>query len=420
MDAILMIERLAAALAIGFLIGVERGWKQRKAGGSHRVAGLRTYTLIGLLGGVSGVLGETLGAVAFAALALAFALPWSGYKAVELVTDDDLSITGLVAGLAVFALGALAGLGAIQPAAAAAVALAVILAFKHEQHAWLRGLTSAELRSALWLLAATLIALPLLPDRTIDPFGAINPRVLWLLTVLLAGVSFAGYAALKALGPERGLLVGGLATALVSSTAMTLDLARRTRTGESAPGLAASIAVLGNAVMIGRALILLALFAPASLRLAGPTLGAAATASLAIAAPFVLRAAGRPSSGPAHPGNPLDLKFIARTALMLSAVIILTGLAGRIWGEAGLWAVAALAGLTDVDAITLALAQQMRGELAVRTGVLAVLIAVGANTVSKTGFAAALGRPGFSLPYAAASAAALGAGAAAFLLTPFD
>lgn len=196
--------------------------------------------MIGLLGGVSGVLGVLLGPLAFAALTLAFILPWFAFKSFEVAIDQDVSVTGLMAGLAVFALAALAGIGQIQ--AAAAVALVAVLAFKHTEHAWLRGLTWEELRSALVLLAATLIALPLLPDRAIDPFGALNPRALWLLTILLTGASFAGYVALKALGPERGLFVGGLAAALVSSTAMTIDLARRTRSGEAPPGLAAAVA----------------------------------------------------------------------------------------------------------------------------------------------------------------------------------
>jgi uncharacterized membrane protein (DUF4010 family) len=418
MEFLPLIERLAAALAIGFLIGIERGWKQREAGGETRVAGLRTYAVIGLLGGVSGVLGVLLGPLAFAALTLAFILPWFAFKSLEVVTDQDVSVTGLMAGLAVFALAALAGIGQIQAAAAAAVALAAVLAFKHTEHAWLRGLTWEELRSALVLLAATLIALPLLPDRALDPLGALNPRALWLLTILLAGASFAGYVALKALGPERGLFVGGLAAALVSSTAMTIDLARRTKSGAAPPGLAAAVAAAGNAVMITRALILLALLAPATLSLAAPVLGAAILVSVLIAAPMALRAAGHAPDESADPGNPLDLKFVARLALSLGAIIVLARIASSVWGDTGLLLFAGIAGLVDVDAITLAVAQQIRDGLTAEAGVLAVLVAVAANTLAKTVFAAAIGRARFSLPYAAASLAALGAGASVLVLWP--
>lgn len=418
MEFLPLIERLAAALAIGFLIGIERGWKQREAGEQTRVAGLRTYALIGLLGGVSGVLGVLLGPLAFAALTLAFILPWFAFKTFEVAIDQDVSVTGLIAGLVVFALAALAGVGQIQAATAAAVVLVAVLAFKAAEHAWLRGLTWEELRSALVLLAATLIALPLLPDRALDPLGAINPRELWLLTILLAGASFAGYVALKALGPERGLFVGGLAAALVSSTAMTIDMARRTRSGQAPPGLAAAVAAAGNAVMISRALVLLAILAPTTLPVAAPTLGAAILVSALIAAPMALRAAGQASGQRADPGNPLDLKFVARLALMLGVVIVLARVASSVWGDAGLLIFAGIAGLVDVDAITLAVAQQVRDDLPAQAGVLAALIAVASNTLAKAVFAAAIGRVRFSLPYAAASIAALGAGATVLALWP--
>ena len=208
-----MMERLAAALAIGFLVGVERGWKQREDVEGTRVAGLRTFTLIGLLGGLSGILGLLLGPAAFLALVFAFALPWTLYKASEIWREDDVSITGLIAGIAVFALGALASLGHIQEAAAAGIALTAILAGKGLSHGWLRQLTWPELRSALLLLAATLLALPLLPDRALDPWGAFNPHELWLLTLLLAAASFAGYAGLRIFGPRHGLFVAGVAGA---------------------------------------------------------------------------------------------------------------------------------------------------------------------------------------------------------------
>lgn len=413
MDFVEIIERLTAALAIGFLVGVERGWKRREDEEGSRVAGLRTYTLIGLLGGISGLLGILLGTGAFIALLIAFALPWAGYKATEIWREDDASITGLVAGLVVFALGTLASLGRIEEAAAASIALIAVLAFKSLTHGWLKQLTWSELRSALLLLAATLIALPLLPDRALDPWGAFNPRELWLLTLLLAGASFAGYAGLRIFGPRHGLFVAGLAGALVSSTAMTMDMARRASKKEALPRMAASVATLGNGVMMARVLILLAIVAPSLVAGAAPPLAAASLISFGLAG-LLARGVLKKSAGtmPAEPGNPLDLKFVARVAALLIAIIVLARIAAHFWGEEGLIGFAAIAGLVDVDAITLAAGRMFAdGTAGHTTAVLAALVAVAADTISKAGLGAAIGGKGFALPYVLTSLAALLAGA---------
>ncbi|HVY02254.1 MAG TPA: MgtC/SapB family protein, partial [Caulobacterales bacterium] len=226
---------LGLALAIGFLIGVERGWKQRGEGEGERTAGLRTFALIGALGGLSGQIGLHLGAIAFAAIALAFGAAFTLFKYREHEAEEDFSVTGLVAGLVTFALGAYAQFEDKAAAAALAVAVTAILAFKQPLHAWLRALTWAEIRSALLILAMTLIVLPLAPDRAIDPFGAVHPRQLWLLTILVAGASFLGYVALRAFGERAGLYLGAAAGAMVSSTVLTLDLARRAKENSAPP-----------------------------------------------------------------------------------------------------------------------------------------------------------------------------------------
>ncbi len=144
-----LLQRLTAALAIGALIGIERGWKQRSDEPGSRAAGLRTFTLAGLLGGIAAVVGTNLGAAAFAAIAIAFSALFGAFQWRETRADEDFSATSTVAGLLTFALGGLAGLGYLHEAAAAAVAAVCILAFKQSHHAWLGGLTWPEIRSAL-------------------------------------------------------------------------------------------------------------------------------------------------------------------------------------------------------------------------------------------------------------------------------
>src|SRR5690606_1506300 len=251
--------RLTVALGIGFLVGVERGWKHRDAPEGSRAAGLRTHAVIGLLGGIAGAMLAHLGPIGFAAITLAFAGAFITFKVLESLRDKDLSVTGTIAGLLVFALGAYSMWGDLRVTAAAGVALVGLLAFKEALHAWLEKLTWKELRSALLILAATAIALPLLPDRAIDPWGAVNPRELWLLTILVAGASFAGYVAVRVLGSDFGILAGAAAGSLVSSTVVTAELGRRVRKGESHAMVGAAAAMVGAAISVGRVIVLLAL-----------------------------------------------------------------------------------------------------------------------------------------------------------------
>src|SRR5437868_4487706 len=229
MDRDDLLLRLGMALALGFLIGLERGWKDRSEKEGQRTAGLRTYTLIALLGGIFGALTKDQN---FLLLASGFVIVSAALAAFfwrEGASAEDFSATSLVAVMLTFMLGAFAVLGDPVVAAAAGVAAAVLLAAKMQLHGWLARITWPELRAGLILLAMTFIALPLLPHRTIDPYGAVNPYELWLMTILIAAVSFAGYAAIRITGPERGIVLAAAAGGVVASTAITLTLARLAR-----------------------------------------------------------------------------------------------------------------------------------------------------------------------------------------------
>ncbi|KAF0182902.1 MAG: MgtC/SapB family protein [Hyphomonadaceae bacterium] len=417
MESLELFQRLGVALAIGFLTGIERGWKKRYVEDEQRVAGLRTYTLIGLLGGVAGLLGTIVDPLAFAALALIFGAGWIAFKLRETWIDGDLSITGAVAGILVFALGALAAVGDMALAAAAAVVVVIVLAFKDVTHGWVKGLTFEEIRSALFILAATLIALPLLPDRALDSFGAFNPRELWLLTIVIAGASFVGYLALRTLGGTEGLYAGSVVGALVSSTAVTLDLARRTKAQEAGAEPAAGAALLANLVMFVRVGVLIAIFAPGALASSVPALLAAALVS-AIAAAMLIWKAGREGRtvGVSVLGSPLDLRAVLRFALILSVITVAARLIMHFYAQAGLIVFAAAAGAVDVDAVALAVGGLVRSGLGGAAAAQAILIAAAVDTVSKGVIAVVVGTRPFSTPYALGSLAALAAGVAIFAL----
>jgi uncharacterized membrane protein (DUF4010 family) len=416
-----LFQRLGLALGIGFLVGVEREWKHRDAVEGARAAGVRTHAIIGLMGGVAAAMLPSIGQLGFAALTIAFATALILFKLRETEIDNDISVTGTIASLLVFALGAYAVVGNVTIAAASGVALAGLLAFKQAIHGWVDKLSWKELRSAFLILAATAIALPLLPDRTVDIWDAINPRELWLLTILVAGASFAGYVAVRLLGEDVGLFAGAAAGSLVSSTVVTAELGRRVRAGETAPALAAAAASLAAAISVARVAVLISIAAAAVLPQVAPAIAAATLAFLAAA--FVLRRFARDDKsggdGREQLQSPLEVWSVLKFALFLGAVIVIGRIVTDAFGEAGLLPFAATAGLADVDAVALAAGSLVRGGLDPAIGGHAALIAVLVNTFSKAGIAWFTGGGRYAGLYLAAStAASLAAVAAWFLVTP--
>jgi uncharacterized membrane protein (DUF4010 family) len=409
--------RLSLALALGFVIGLERGWKERDEGEGQRAAGLRTFSLIGLMGGVFGVLslgGDRLlisaGFVTTGAVLALFI--WR-----ETAREGEYSATTLIAALLTFALGALAVLGDMTLAAGAGVATVGLLAYKTELHGFLARITWTELRAGLLLAAMTFIALPLLPNRAIDPWGAINPHELWLVTILIAAVSFAGYVAVKLAGPSRGLVLAAALGGLVSSTVVTLTLANLARENKERLGLLAGGILASGAVMMARVLVLAgALNLSLALALAAPLLAAALFQALA--AMLLIGRDGRQTAtspaGLVHK-NPFLLSEVLRFGAMLAVVMLAAGIAQSVWGNNGLLVVAAISGLADVDAITLSVANM--GPASV-TGVAAVLVAVTVNNAAKAVYAWIEGGAKLGVILLGFNMAAMAVAAASYVLLP--
>lgn len=401
--------RLGLALAIGFLIGIERGWRQREEAEGERAAGLRTFTLIGLSGGVFALLGHAFGDLAFAAGFAAVAATVVLFRWRETQRGGGFGATTAVAALLTFGLGAYATVGDRSAAAAAAVAMAGILAAKGWLHAWLRALKWEELRAALILAAMSLVVLPVLPDEGYGPYGALNPRDLWLMTIAIAAVSFVGYVALKVFGTRCGPLIVGVAGGVVSSTVTTLDLARRARRTEAmAPLLAGALA--SSATMFARVLIVVALFGASLLpRVAPPLVGALAVlvlSAVAFAQPWKRPSPADGKSGSPPVTNPFEFRSVAGFALLLAAITFLSAWLTHEFGAAGGVVLAAIAGIADVDAIVLSMTRLAGGEEA-STATLAILAAVGVNSISKSVLAFTAGGRDFGLRYAGATAVAL-------------
>jgi uncharacterized membrane protein (DUF4010 family) len=411
-----LLQKLTASLAIGAVIGVERGWKQRGEEPGSRAAGLRTFTLAGLLGGIAAILGATLGATAFAAILIAFSFVFGIFQWREIQAEVSYSATSTVAGILTFALGALAGIGHLQEAAMATVAAACILAFKDGLHAWLQGLTWPEVRSAFLILAMTFIALPVLPSKSIDPWGLVQLRELWFLTILIATLSFAGYIAVRLLGERAGLAAGAAAGSVVSSTLTVSELAGRVRRGEVTAADAAAAASVSTLVMLIRAGLLIGLLAPHIFAVILPALAAPAGIAGLIAL-YLLLPRTHPPDHPLLPGlrSPLDLGSVVRFALLIGGLNISVALVTRLAGDLAVLPLAAVSGLADIDAIILNVTRltDTPVDLAER----AILIAILANMASKSVLSFLAGNRAFGVLYSASSLTAALAGISAWLLT---
>jgi uncharacterized membrane protein (DUF4010 family) len=377
--------RLGLALALGFIIGLERGWKERDEEEGHRTAGLRTFSLIGLLGGIFGVLSLRGDMLLLAAGFVTTSAVLAAYMWREGQHAHDFSATSLVAAMVTFMLGALAVLGDMAIAAGAGVAAVMLLAYKTSLHGWLARITWVELRSGLLLAAMTFIALPLLPDRTVDPWNAVNPHDLWLMTILIAAVSFAGYVAVKMAGPERGLILAAALGGLFASTAVTLSLARLARGNAAHVRLLAGGISAAGAVMMLRVLVVTGLINTGLAIALAPVL-LAAVAVTAMSALILIRGNGRDGrkAAPMELRNPFDLPEVLRFGLLLAVVMLAVELARRYFGDIGVLGVAALSALADVDAVTLSVAR-LNG--AADIAVDAILLTVAVNTVAKTIYA---------------------------------
>jgi uncharacterized membrane protein (DUF4010 family) len=420
-ETIEIFERLSVALAVGLLIGLERGWSARNEEEGERAAGLRTLALIGLSGGVWGIIAGRLGASGGIALGIAFAVVGATlvlFRFRETIHDDTHGATTAIAGLIAFALGALAALGETTAAAASGVAVAGLLALKTTLHAALRRMTWIELRSVLVLFAMTFLLLPILPRRAIDPLGTINPYEIWLMAVLIAAISFAGYIAVKLAGARQGIALTGLAGGLAASTATTVTLARLAREHPERGRLLAGGALIAGAVMMVRVLAVAGLLNAALIGHLAPALLLAAFTSGAGGLYVTLADDGLGEKETLSLGNPLDLIAVLKFGALLAVVGVLAQFATRWAGTGGLFLLAAFSGLADVDALTLSMARLAGPGLAANIAAGAILIAVAVNTATKSVLGWSAGGAAVGRPLALISAAAIAAGAIGYALGP--
>lgn len=407
-----LFARIGLALAIGLLIGIERGWQEREGAEGSRVAGIRTNALIGLLGGIWGALTPMTGGISLGLAGLAVAGAMGLFEWRQSQGDRNVSATGFIAGLLAFALGAYAVLGNMMVAGAAAVAATFVLYERQALHEFLKRMSWIELRSALLLLVMTFVLLPLLPDRAMGPWNALNPHEIWLLIILAAALSYGGYLAIKLAGEHKGVLFGGAAGGLVSSTTVTWTFAQRAmRTTGKSVNFESGIVASWTVSLLRMTVIAVILAPPLWLTLVPAAFAAAGV--LAMATGFFYRRAATDGEGiPLE--DPFDVSAILKLGAVLVVVLIASkGLQAQL-GEGGLFALAWISGFADVDPMTLAMSREAGSTVSFHEATLLILSAAAANGVAKCVLSAVFGSWRFALPLTLAAVAA--AGAAALML----
>jgi uncharacterized membrane protein (DUF4010 family) len=400
-DEVLM--SLAVALGIGLLIGLEReqSTSPQDDGDSNFLGGARTYPLVALVGALSALLGQAWGAwvivLAFSALFALLAIAYVN----AIWTKRDRGITSDAAFIMAFFLGVLCvSSGPTEVveqrfiiAAAIGVTVTILLSLKPMVHGWIHAVSKEDVYSTLKFLLVAVIVLPLLPHQTYGPLDVLNPFEIGLMVALITGISFVGYVAIRLLGPGRAMGLIGLVGGLVSSTAVTLSSANQARRQTRLHDLLAMAVVLASTIMAVRVAVVVGIIYPPLLRSLALPLAVMSLVGLGWAGSFYWRGQHVVTSGSTEVPltNPVELSTAVKFGLLFAGVLFGAKAANVYLGDKGVYLAGILAGVADVDAITLSMANLVREGLDSATGSITIILGVASNTVVKIVMALLLG-----------------------------
>jgi uncharacterized membrane protein (DUF4010 family) len=382
------LPRYVVALAIGLLMGLER---ERNPAAK---AGLRTFALTALLGALTAHLATTIGALWLIAVGLLLvgAMMIAAYLHAPQQPEGDPGTTTVAALMLCYGLGVLVWQDEIQLAVMLGIASTMLLYFKPELRGLSQHMSRRDLLSVLQFAVLALIILPLLPNENYGPYGALNPYQIWWMVVLIAGVGLVGYAALRLAGQQRGAVMLGLLGGLVSSTATTLSFSRHARNSHEMMPVAVIVIVLANLVVLVRLGVLAAVLAPGVLPQLLPVLLGGLIAGGLGAAYGVHRLQPQGELPALAMGNPTELRTALGFGLMYAIVLLAAAWLSNWLGARGLYAVALISGLTDVDPITLSSLRLLSlDKLTVTVAVNVIILAELANLVFKSSLTLAIG-----------------------------
>ncbi|EKO3454397.1 MgtC/SapB family protein [Vibrio fluvialis] len=412
-----VVWNLLVALLLGAIVGTQRGWVARNNVEGSRVAGIRTFSLVGLYGGLSAILAAHYSPLLLGFALLALVVLASIAFVLKQRKSQDISITGVVSLLVTFVLGSLAVSGEPVLAAAAAVITAVVLDNKKELHEALQKLQEYELDAALRLMLISIVMLPLLPNQSYGPWQALNPYEIWWMVVLIASISFLGYFAIKIGGAKRGVLFTSVFAGFSSSTALTLQFSNLSRDQPTISPLLASGILLCCGTMFPRLLIVASLINTELTPILWPVI-AVMMIGLYIPAWFIWRSTDVDfnEDQSANHKNPLALQSALWFGVILAIIMLLAHALSDWFGQAGTLALSAVSGITDVDAITLALGRQSTHSLDAYTAAMGIIIAASVNTLVKMGMVISIGDRGLWVRVAPAMVLSVVAGAVTLLI----
>jgi uncharacterized membrane protein (DUF4010 family) len=417
MDLTTTLFKLALALGLGLLMGLQR---QRA---DSRIAGIRTFALIALLGALLALTEPVFGPWLVAAGLVALALLLLTANLIKLQSKTDPGMTTEVAVLLTYGLGAYLVIGHTEAAVALGGTAVLLLYLKEPMHRAVGAMRERDVTAVMQFALVTLVVLPVLPDRAFGPYAVLNPFRIWLMVVLIVAINLAGFVAHRLAAAQTGALLGGAVGGLVSSTATTVSYARRSRDAGEGDGaqagasLAALVIVVASTVALLRVMAEIAIVAPQHFRDIAAPLGALALwmALLCVLAWWSGRR--RQAGKMPEAENPAELKPALLFGALYAVVTLAVAFAKQRFGDAGLYPVALLSGLTDVDAITLstvnlAAAGRLEADVTARL----ILLAVLANLAFKGGCALVLGSPALRKRIAAWFGLALAGGVTIVLL----
>lgn len=336
---------LGAGLAAGLMIGIERGWRLRREKSGTRVAGVRTFTLLGVAGALAGVLGETVHPLATAAIIAGVC----ALLTVAFLRDRARrDVTSVVVAVLALSFGVLAGSGQPAIAVAAAAVVTLILATRAQSHRFVARLNTTDVQAFARYAVIAAAVLPFLPNRSIGPLGAWNPFQLWLVVVAVTGFSFLGYAANRTVGERRGIVATALIGGAYSSTAVTASFAERLGAGEKGP-LTAGI-LIASAVMYLRVIVLVGILSPSTLLAFLLVTGPAALTGIAVAAFAWFRAPRHAGKNVGLTRNPIELLPAFGFVAIVAIGALATRWAQQEFGQSGIAASLFVTGTFDVDA----------------------------------------------------------------------
>lgn len=381
---------LAIAFGLGMLVGLQR----QKS--DHEMAGVRTFTLISIMGVVSAFLARDFGnpfILPVLGICLTALLVTANIIKLKKLNDTDVGQTTEVAALLMFAVGAYLVMGDRVIAVIVGGSMAILLYLKEHLHSFIDKLEEKDLAAIMTFAGISLVILPLLPDKTFGPLDVLNPRNIWLMVTLIVGISVVGYFIYKFVGKKVGIISNGILGGLISSTATTVSYARKTKETESINQLAAFVITAASAIAMVRVMVEVGVVVPEKLsELILPLISVFALMALICVGLFYIISKNGGDEKMPEPENPAQLKSALVFGLLYGGILLAVAFTKQEFGNEALYVVAIISGLTDVDAITLSLSQIMKtGGLNTSTGWRLILLASLSNLLFKGIMAAVLG-----------------------------